>query len=776
MTIHQFYQFFENYDDYITHSYMLKLKLEYESLFLQYRKFRFRYFFQPTILKFRKDYIHFEQFVDLYNQSYIQRQMKQHQSLLNHINGYALDMEQKKAVITDEDHNLVVAGAGSGKTLTIIGKIRYLVEVKQVLSSQILCISFTRDTTASLKKAIGKETDYEVDVYTFHKLGIELLKDHGKIVKIADDSRLQSVILDFFEKEIFLFPSLVEMLIKYFTYYIELPFFNDTSKCEFLETMKSQMEKKNETFQGEFVCSYEEWVIANYFYMNQISYVYQAKYLYYVEDINFGVYVPCFYFPDYDFYLECYVVKQNGSYSEFSENQYLEEMEWKRKIHQEYHTKLEEIYSSYFQEGTIFQHLEYIIQKYDMKVKMFSDLDLYSIFVRKCQSQSFREFQKLVSTFIHLFKANGYDGSDFERIEQEIENISDYFMRTRCFIFVKITYQVYLHYQLYLKSHQEYDFDDMIYEAISLVKQKGTSFLYRYIIVDEYQDTSMARYQLIQILKEVMGAKVMVVGDDWQSIYRFTGCNLNVFLKFEDYFGYSKILKIQNTYRNSQQLIDVAGSFVMKNERQLRKKLTSVKQLNRPIQLFYYEDIQHFFQLLDLVRKDEVFILGRNNHDIDFLKHHSFFQVVGNSIIYSKRPNMKITFLTVHRSKGLECEEVILINLTNRMMGFPNKIADDPVLQFVNCVHEFYPYEEERRLFYVALTRTKSYVYLFVPKKNPSIFVEELVRDYRRFIEVLNQTYLCPKCGNMLAVRESVYGAFLGCSFYPKCHYTEKLR
>ena len=718
MTITEFYQYFESYDDYVTYSDMMRLQQEYESLFLQYHKFRFCYLFQPTILKFRKDFIHLEQFVELHNQNYVQKQMKQYQFLLDHINGYALDHEQKTAVITDEDHNLVVAGAGSGKTLTIIGKIRYLVESKQVLPSEILCISFTRDTTASLKKAISKETDYDIDVYTFHKLGIELLKDHGRSVHIASDDCLQNIVFHFFEKEIIFDSELVEMLVKYFSYYIGVSF-SDHS----YETMKCKMEKINEK-----VGSYEEWVIANYFYMHQVSYVYQAKYVANIKDVRYGLYVPSFYFPDYDFYLEYYGVKEDR----------FDQIKWKRNIHKKYGTQYEEIFSSYFGEGILFECLNEIIEKYAIKINTLSSFRLYLNYVKVCQKSYFFEFQKLIMTFIHLFKANGYDGNYFEQLKQKIESISDSFMRDRCFIFLKIVYLIYLQYQLYLKEHGEYDFDDMIYEAIALLKEKGTSFSYRYIIVDEYQDTSMARYLLISTLKKVMNAKVMVVGDDWQSIYRFTGCDLNVFLKFQEYFGYSKILKIQNTYRNSQQLIDVAGSFVMKNSRQLKKKLTSVKKLDYPIQLFYYNEVKQIMDLLDLVIGDEVFVLGRNNRDIQIFFHNSMFQVNGNFICYLKRPNLKITFFTVHRSKGLECEEVILINLTDSIMGFPNKIVDDPVLQLVNPFFDGYPYEEERRLFYVALTRTKSYVYLFVPKKNPSIFVEELVRDYRSSIKFLN--------------------------------------
>jgi DNA helicase-4 len=93
--------------------------------------------------------------------------------------------------------------------------------------------------------------------------------------------------------------------------------------------------------------------------------------------------------------------------------------------------------------------------------------------------------------------------------------------------------------------------------------------------------------------------------------------------------------------------------------------------------------------------------------------------------------------LTIHASKGLEEECVIIINLRDDTLGIPNKIKDNEILKCVNNNVDLYPYEEERRLFYVALTRTKSDVYLLVDKKNPSIFVKEIIRENKEYIEYI---------------------------------------
>ena len=89
----------------------------------------------------------------------------------------------------------------------------------------------------------------------------------------------------------------------------------------------------------------------------------------------------------------------------------------------------------------------------------------------------------------------------------------------------------------------------------------------------------------------------------------------------------------------------------------------------------------------------------------------------------------------MHASKGLEEECVIIINLTDDILGMPNKIKDNEILKYVNKNNDIYPYEEERRLFYVALTRTKNEVFLLVDNKKISIFIKELIKEYNKYIE-----------------------------------------
>ena len=300
---------------------------------------------------------------------------------------------------------------------------------------------------------------------------------------------------------------------------------------------------------------------------------------------------------------------------------------------------------------------------------------------------------------------------------------------------LKIIQKLYEMYLVEKKASGVIDFDDMIYRATELVKQRGINKHYQYIIVDEYQDTSLVRENLVQAIRDKTGAFVTVVGDDFQSIYRFSGCDINNFLDFKEHFAPAKELYITNTYRNSKELIYVAGSFIMKNPRQMKKELKSHKSILKPIVVCYYKNIKNdFYKLINKINSPNLMILGRNNNDI-YAVLNDKLKIENNQIHYQ---NYNIYYKTIHKAKGLEEDNVVIINLTNNTNSLPSKIKDEKILQYVIKHGDIYPFEEERRLFYVALTRTKNYCYLFVPKDSPSVFVKELIKNYREYISIIN--------------------------------------
>ncbi len=275
----------------------------------------------------------------------------------------------------------------------------------------------------------------------------------------------------------------------------------------------------------------------------------------------------------------------------------------------------------------------------------------------------------------------------------------------------------------------------MINKAIKSIKKNGLKSKWKYIIIDEYQDTSEVKFQLISEIIKITKAKFLAVGDDFQSIYRFTGCDLNIFLNFTKYFANSVILNIINTYRNPQELINVAGSFIMKNKNQYKKHLISNKHLNKPIKIVYTNNkVQTLKDILELLKEKEIMVIGRNNKDIYTFIDDTFTE--GNAIFTYN--NIHFKYFTAHRSKGLECDNVILINIEDSYIGFPTKIKNEDIIKYVNNTKDYYPYEEERRLFYVALTRTKNYTYIITSYNKESIFIKEIKR-YKKYIEIIKK-------------------------------------
>ena len=268
-----------------------------------------------------------------------------------------------------------------------------------------------------------------------------------------------------------------------------------------------------------------------------------------------------------------------------------------------------------------------------------------------------------------------------------------------------------------LLSEYNIDFDDMIIYATNLVKKNGIKKNYKYIIIDEYQDISKIRFNLIYEILKKLNSNLMCVGDDYQAIYGFSGSNVSLFLNFFNYFPDSKRKKIKNTYRNSYELINTSLKFIKKNPYQLRKNIHATFLFKNPIVLVYYDDYlktyNNLFNYLYLEDEKNILVLARYNKDLDEVKkiEHS---------------GINIRYLTVHMAKGLEEDNVVLLKFSNDYLGFPSKIMNNNILDMINENMEDIPYAEERRLFYVALTRCKKRIYILVPKNNPSIFIKEI--------------------------------------------------
>ncbi|WP_040660733.1 UvrD-helicase domain-containing protein [Oscillibacter ruminantium] len=770
--------------------------------------------------EFKETFLSLSSYVKKWNELYIENELDKNKALLDNIDGKSLDEQQRRAVVVDEVNNLVLAGAGSGKTLTISGKVKYLVDVKGVLPQEILLISFTAKAAEEMNQRITKKLKIQVESKTFHKLGLEIItKNRGKRYDVVEDDFLSQLIDKYFSEHLMGDKKQIQNIINFFGYYLNIPKdweeFDSLGDCydyyrtvDF-ETIKGKLENNKEevesladslkvnrqTLHGETVKSLEEVIIANFLFLNGINYEYEAKYPYESPDKYRKSYRPDFYLPDFDIYIEHFgITKDNKTpwLSKIEEEKYIDDMRWKQGFHKQNNTTLIETYSYYNREGRLLSELEEKLKAVNVEFKEVDFFEIYKqIFFQK-KNKYLTEFKKLISSFINLYKSNGYSLQAFDSLHKQVIGINNLFLRDRSLIFLDIVEPIYKLYQEKLQQSERIDFNDMINLATEVVKDGKGEFSYKYIIIDEYQDISLSRFNLIREIKKRTDAKLVCVGDDWQSIYRFAGSDIDLFTNFGQAVGYYELLKIEKTYRNSQELINIAGKLVMKNPKQLKKDLKSDKHHSNPIRVIgYNKDLcPAIMKAIDEIvynfgEDAELTILGRNNFDIDFLEESQEFELKKTKsqkvIKYLAYPELKITYLTAHRSKGLEADNVIIINLENKLVGFPNKISDDPILSLVLTDLDTFAFAEERRLFYVALTRTKNTTYLLAPDEKKSVFVEELIKDFGIKYETLSEQQTvtdnpnCPKCkkGHLVVrTNETAGNSFLGCSNFPACDCT----
>lgn len=765
---------------------------------------------------FIKDYKNIHDTISLYNDMFIENEKVRCDELFSDIDGKSLDYQQRTAIVSDEDNSLVLAGAGSGKTLTIAGKVKYLYEEKNINPEDILLISFTNKATDELNERIATKLKVPVQATTFHKLGLDILKKQKNgYCEVYDSQKLNVFIRKFFQNEVANRPELARAVIEYIAYYFNIP--NNMEKYKSLgelfehekgkdfETIQSKYEKalyikqvatekkqNKETLQGEIVRSLEEVTIANFLFLHGVKYEYEKPYPFESKDLSRKKYTPDFYLPDYDLYIEHFginKVERLPWLSPFEENKYIADMRWKRKFHKKNGTRLLETYSYYAHEGRLLKELNRILKNNGVEYQEVDFCDIFKrIYTEKLIDKYFAEFIRLCSTFITLFKSNGYVITDLKNRCYKNNKATNDFLVKRADLFKEIISPILEAYEKHLVENDYIDFSDMINKAAKSVENGLKIHSYKYIIIDEFQDISVARYNLIKAIQSQTGAKTVCVGDDWQSIFRFAGSDISLFTNFEKYFGYTRVMRLENTYRNAQELIDEASKFIVKNPMQLKKNLRSSKRLAHPVE-FWFFDGNHFETLEKIVDKiiaefgydKSILFLGRTKYDEQMLRESNLFYFGQEKMVYKNAPNTPVAFLSVHKAKGLEADNVVLLNFKNTILGFPNKIEDDPVLDLVLTSEDTYEYAEERRVLYVALTRTKNRSYIMVDAQQPSEFLKEFTPSNSVYFtsemlsDSLKEKVECPRCKTgFLKIRhnEQYNNYFIGCSNYPQCDYT----
>ena len=779
--------------------------------------------------------------IENHNESFITRHLSD--TVFDNVNGKSLDNEQRRAVLCNSKSNLTIAGAGSGKTLTICGKVKYLLETGLAREDEILLLSYSKASADDLERKI-RNVATGLTVETFHALGLKILTESSGKKKTIEE-QLKAYITKYFEEELVKNPEIANEIFQYIAlYFYAAPIYKKKYKNDgeiFKElktldfrTLKDRLGKlstnkdKHETLKNEFVKSNEELVIANYLFTNGINYEYEKPYEIETSTVDKRQYTPDFYLPDYGIYIEHYGIDRSGNapqYDKEASDEYVRSMFWKRQVHSENQTKCIETFSYEFNEGIIFDTLKARLLEKGVEFKPLSQTEVFNALHNVYTGRDFSSFFNLIMTFISLYKAQIKDDSGFDELKAQLKNCL--YDTSRARLFLDICKDVYNYYIHNLKEADKIDFDDMILQATDLL-DSVPNFKYKYIIVDEFQDISQSRTKFLQKLIKHGNSKLFAVGDDWQAIYRFAGCDINVFLEFENIFEGAKLNYITSTHRNSAELQQIVEPFITANPSQYKKHIKSDKHQEKPVRIIYHKGNKAMAlskALEDISSKNssaKVLVLGRNRRDINAFICREI-QVYDYRIIkHYDYPNLEISYSTVHGSKGLESDFVILISGEDAQNGFPNKTEDDSVLTLLLGKKNSFEYAEERRLFYVALTRTKSVVYLLSDKSKPSEFIQEIkgkcyimqdenevdekneflcpwcksgylvVRksdiDGKSFYGCSNYPYCtytnddmkavynnirCPECGDFLVLRKGKYGTFLGCHNYPRCKHTQ---
>jgi DNA helicase IV len=383
---------------------------------------------------------------------------------------------------------------------------------------------------------------------------------------------------------------------------------------------------------------------------------------------------------------------------------------------------------------------------------------------------------RLMRSFMTHVKSNSLSK---EGIERRLTGDWTHLASERTKTFLELYWPIHEEWNRRLELGKYIDFEDMLVQAAIYIEEGKYKPEYDLILVDEFQDSSAARGRLIKALLIAKGKYALMVGDDWQSINRFTGADVSQMTKFHKEFGNGPTLVLSKTFRCSPTIAEISASFVSKNPEQIEKTVEAERVTpNLPIILVRTADPQDgVHQILKRIElentkstKASVFILGRYSFNEDWIP-------------IRKYRNLDITFSTVHSSKGLEADYVVIVNCESGRHGFPSEIEDDPVLNLAMSTPDKFEFAEERRLFYVAITRARNQVFMVSRINRESMFVAELMSENSLTVVTLDTSSTekrvvpsCPKCKKgLMNLRSGKYGKFLGCSRFPKCDSTMNL-
>jgi len=646
--------------------------------------------------------------------------------------GRPLDEQQKRAVVLNDNHVLVVAGAGSGKTTVIAARVAYLIKRQNVMPSKIRLLTFTKAAAEEMKSRIKESTGCEIEASTFHSFGYEIIRKLEKKTFLRESQNIERFLAELLREACQSSTLPVSALPAYFSKYFE-----PCSADETFGMTKERYQRLNPgapiaTLSGERVRSLEEKRIADFLFLNGVKFKYESLYRGKGEDDLGFAYRPDFYLSEYDLYLEHFGINRKNQAPKWFDDPetYVADMKRKKKLHRQQNTKLICTYSYMVWEGDFEAKLDALLKSNGVSFESLADEEKLAATNQALEGARFYE---LLAAFLTLYKYSGKSLDDLTASAKSMFAGNSYHQQ-RASLFLEIFSAVYRQYDSILKSTNQIDFADMVILAKRYLTERSEelSLDYEYLIVDEFQDTDAV---LVDILKSVEKGRpdnqLFCVGDDWQSIYKFKGSDVGLMLQYEQHFEGAVRTDINTNYRSLPRIVDLGKLFVGKNPAQLRKNVLSAKK-NPLIAEYPFEflNIELLEQRIDAIAKRDgagetsIFVLGRFNDDRpQFFRNQDMIEVPGTRTI--------VTFSTIHKSKGLEADYVFVVSPRQQTLTFPSTIEDDPLLRLVRTAKdEEFPHAEERRLMYVAITRArKQACFVFRRSVSESIFFKELQKD-----------------------------------------------
>ena len=721
-----------------------------------------------------------------HNERITQAELRDRADFLATIEKSPLTEEQSRAVICFDNRVLLLAAAGSGKTSAIVARAAYAVERGFVAPERILLLAFNKNAAKEMQGRIrhrlgGAGISAEgIQASTFHSFGLRVIAEatgeKPRLARWVDEQQTFKKVMEIVDLLGDRDPAFRKRWDMYRLLYGRAPSELIDDSCADAQEPSSK-QPAYRTYDGKIVRSHSERMIADWLFYNGVKYEYERDYIVNTATAEHAQYRPDFYYPDSNVWHEHWGVDRDGNPPKEWVG-YLERMRWKRQLHAKNGTALVESTFGEIMDGVGFAKLEQDLSDRGIAFEWNADRVIPDRWSKPLDD---RQLAKLVRTFMAHVKGSGADRDQlYARIEEDDCDLPS----ARARAFLDLYWSIHDEWERQLEETRSIDFEDMLVQAAEHLSKGRYASPYELVLVDELQDASRARARLVEGLLREPGRFLLAVGDDWQSINRFAGADLSVMRGFTDAFGAGPQLALTKTFRCTQSVCDVSRSFIVKNKNQFDKAMSSAQgAAGWPVHIIATEEPSR--ELRELLLRLAAERRGAPALSVDVLGRYSFD---GDVLPDRRFAGIDLTFRTVHGSKGLEADVIVVPKMVKGTYGFPSMIIDDPVLSLAMPEAEQYPHAEERRLFYVALTRARQRVFILTDPSRASPFVLELLHDHKDTGLVTSEGFEdsedgvpppCPRTrastnrcnGGVVVKRISEHGEFRGCSTFPRCHF-----